>query len=53
MKNLIFILTILMSLSAIAQDEKLQTQDSQEKKLMIKQIQIIKSIGSKLKKLLK
>ncbi len=53
MKKILIMAIILMSASAFPQDEQQNIEDGQKKKLMIKQIQIIKSIKSQLNKLLK
>ena len=49
-----FVTVILMlSFNAVAQEEKVQVEDIQKKKLMVKQIEIIKTIKKELKKLMK
>lgn len=52
-KNFFVTFIFMLSFNAAAQDEQIQVEDIQKKKLMIKQIEIIKTIKSKLNKLIK
>lgn len=52
-KNFFVTVIFMLSFNAAAQDEQIQVEDIQKKKLMIKQIEIIKTIKSQLNKLIK